>query len=146
MNVHIAASLFSRSSVMLRRLDEWRKSVGLRTPSGNNRLGAMQENQALARFGRRYSFTRCPSNFLMGLNLTDRNREFTLSQHCNTSRQESWKDFESGKAKASILLRTAYERRMLLRHPATRNCSAFEAAVLSFHSVIRFKESSNGRY
>ncbi|KRZ63253.1 hypothetical protein T02_6927 [Trichinella nativa] len=72
--------------------------------------------------------------------------EFTLSQHCNTSRQESWTDFESGKAKASILLRTANERRMLLRHPATRNCSAFEAAVLSFHSVIRCKESSNGRY
>ncbi|KRX29125.1 hypothetical protein T03_12736 [Trichinella britovi] len=39
MNVQIAASLFSRSSVM-------RKSVGIRTPSGNNRLGAMQEHQA----------------------------------------------------------------------------------------------------
>ncbi|KRZ88833.1 hypothetical protein T08_16286 [Trichinella sp. T8] len=46
MNVQIAASLFSRSSVMLRRLGEWRKSVGISTPSGNNRLGAMQENQA----------------------------------------------------------------------------------------------------
>ncbi|KRY58210.1 hypothetical protein T03_8389 [Trichinella britovi] len=85
MNVQIAASLFSRSSVMLRRLGEWRKSVGIRTPSGNNRLGAMQEHQA-PRFGRRYSFTRGPSNFLMGLNLTDRNRAFQLlpKSHENT--------------------------------------------------------------
>ncbi|KRY25568.1 hypothetical protein T03_83 [Trichinella britovi] len=71
MKRHITTCPFSRSS--LRRLGEWRKSVGVRTPSGNNRLGAMQEHQA-PRFGRRYSFTRGPSNFLMGLNLTDRNR------------------------------------------------------------------------
>ncbi|KRY04092.1 hypothetical protein T12_3764 [Trichinella patagoniensis] len=75
-----------------------------------------------------------------------RGREFTLSQHCNTSRQESWKDFESGKAKASTLLRTANERTKLPRHTATRNCSAFEAPLLSFHSVICCKESTNGRY
>ncbi|KRY04686.1 hypothetical protein T12_1257 [Trichinella patagoniensis] len=72
--------------------------------------------------------------------------EFTLSQHCNTSRQESWRDFESGKDKASTLLRTANERTKLPRHTATRNCSAFEAALLSFHSVICCKESTNGRY
>ncbi|XP_003372472.1 conserved hypothetical protein [Trichinella spiralis] len=72
------------------------------------------------------------------------------NSHClnieNTSRQESWKDFESGKAKASTLLRTANERTKLPRHTATRNCSAFEATLLSFHSVICCKETTNGRY
>ncbi|KRY39611.1 hypothetical protein T01_9426 [Trichinella spiralis] len=82
----------------------------------------------------------------MGLNLTDGNGhiralngmallrcEFTLSQHCNTSRRESWTGVESGKVKESTLLRTANERTILLRHTASRN-SAFEAALRSFHS------------
>ncbi|XP_003368925.1 putative NlpD, partial [Trichinella spiralis] len=71
--------------------------------------------------------------------------EFTLSQHCNTSRRESWTGVESGKVKESTLLRTANERTILLRHTASRN-SAFEAALRSFHSVISCKESTYGRY